>query len=170
MTKYETFLGLILSRTVRSCRATTHSDLATLLEPILEPYYCYKHNKICKPLFSIAYWWDFYSNDTVKRLAEFDKLRTNTNQICLVGDSKTINLLECIKQNNHELYEKMINEKAKGIFTSPPYVGLIDYHEQHAYAYELFVIERRDDFEIGPQSKGKGKIASTISMVLLECY
>ena len=24
-----------------------------------------------------------------------------------------------------------------GVFTSPPYPGLIDYHEQHRYAYEL---------------------------------
>src|SRR5690606_2261408 len=27
-------LSIILSRTIRSCRATTHSDLATLLEPV----------------------------------------------------------------------------------------------------------------------------------------
>jgi len=42
-----------------------------------------------------------------------------------------------------------------GVFTSPPYVGQIDYHEQHRYAYELFGIRRRDELEIGPKSKGK---------------
>lgn len=42
-------LSIILSRTVRSCRATTHSDLATLFEPQITTYYCKKHGKICKP-------------------------------------------------------------------------------------------------------------------------
>src|SRR3990167_10224748 len=51
--KTRKILALILSRTIRSCRATTHSDLATLKEPQLTTYYCYKHKKICKPLFSI---------------------------------------------------------------------------------------------------------------------
>jgi hypothetical protein len=45
--------ALILSRTMRSCRATTHSDLATLAEPVPKIYYCSKHGKICKPVFSI---------------------------------------------------------------------------------------------------------------------
>jgi len=38
-------LYIILSRTARSCRATTHSDLATLKEPVYTPYYCKKHKK-----------------------------------------------------------------------------------------------------------------------------
>jgi len=47
-----------------------------------------------------------------------------------------------------------------GVFTSPPYVGMIDYHEQHRYAYELFPeLERRDESEIGPMSLGKSKKA-----------
>jgi hypothetical protein len=50
-------------------------------------------------------------------------------------------------------------KKIKGIFSSPPYVGLIDYHEQHSYAYELFDLERNDELEIGPLCKGKGKAA-----------
>jgi SAM-dependent methyltransferase len=71
-------LYIILSRTVRSCRATTHSDLATLKEPIYTTYYCRKHRKICKPVFTISKWWQYYANDTLQRLAEFDKLRTDT--------------------------------------------------------------------------------------------
>ncbi|WP_218837856.1 DNA methyltransferase [Candidatus Methanoperedens nitratireducens] len=46
-------LSIILSRTVRSCRATTHADLATLKHPVTSTYYCSKHGKMCKPLFSI---------------------------------------------------------------------------------------------------------------------
>ena len=65
-------ISVILSRTIRSCRATTHSDLATLLEPITTTYYCGKHGKMCKPLFSILKWFETYTRDTVKRLAQFD--------------------------------------------------------------------------------------------------
>ncbi|MCH9007997.1 site-specific DNA-methyltransferase [candidate division KSB1 bacterium] len=56
----KTLLAMILSRTIRSCRATTHSDLATLREPMLTTYYCSKHKKICKPLFTITRWWNRY--------------------------------------------------------------------------------------------------------------
>ena len=69
-------LAIILSRTVRSCRATTHADLGTLKEPVTTTYYCKKHGKICKPLFSILDWWQRYTIDTLHRLKEFDKLRT----------------------------------------------------------------------------------------------
>jgi DNA modification methylase len=40
------------------------------------------------------------------------------------------------------------------VVTSPPYPGLIDYHEQHAYAYELLDLERCDADEIGRGVKG----------------
>ena len=51
------------------------------------------------------------------------------------------------------------NRKINGIFTSPPYVGQIDYHDQHIYAYELFNFPRNDNLEIGPQQAGKSKQA-----------
>lgn len=76
-------LIVILSRTARSCRATTHADLATLKEPVTTTYYCKKHGKICKPIFSVSKWWEYYTKDTLNRLQEFDKLRTDTFQICL---------------------------------------------------------------------------------------
>lgn len=157
--KTKKIVSIILSRTIRSCRATTHADLATLKEPITKTYYCSKHGKICKPLFSILGWWERYSKDTIKRLEEFNKLRTNTFQICLTGDSRTINILEAIENKNPAFAEIIKNRKIKGIFSSPPYVGLIDYHEQHAYAYDLFGFERNDELEIGPLFKGQGKIA-----------
>lgn len=152
-------LATILSRTVRSCRATTHADLATLKEPVTTTYYCKKHGKICKPIFSIKGWWQRYTVDTLNRLKEFDKLRTETFQICLTGDSRTIDIYEEIKKRNPEFAKILLKQKIKGIFSSPPYVGLIDYHEQHAYAYEIFGFTRKDEFEIGPLSKGQGKEA-----------
>ena len=148
-------LSVILSRTMRSCRATTHADLGTLIEPITTTYYCRKHGKICKPLFSILKWWESYSRDTVKRLKQFDKLRTDTFQYCLTGDSRNIDIFAEVKKRFENFGNKLEKQKIKGIFSSPPYVGLIDYHEQHAYAYDLFGFERKDELEIGPLYKGQ---------------
>jgi len=152
-------LKVILSRTIRSCRATTHSDLATLIEPVYRTYYCKKHKKICKPLFTISKWWKKYSRDTVKRLNEFKQHRTDTVQVCFNGDSTTIDLEKEIENFGGELAEGYGKNKIKGIFSSPPYVGLIDYHEQHAYAYELFGFTRKDDKEIGAMFLGSSKEA-----------
>ena len=165
-------LKLILSRTIRSCRATTHSDLATLVDPINKTYYCHKHGKICKPLFSILRWWETYTKDTVERLIEFNQLRTDTKQVCLTGDSRNINLLDELKKEKTKMSSLVKKKKIKGIFSSPPYVGMIDYHEQHAYAYDLFNFKRRDKLEIGPLFGGRGKSAQTnyvegISQVLI---
>jgi len=152
-------LAIILSKTVRSCRATTHADLATLKEHVTTTYYCKKHGKICKPIFSIKGWWKRYTVDTLNRLEEFDKLRTETFQICLTGDSRAIDIYKEIKKKNPDFAKILLKQKIKGIFSSPPYVGLIDYHEQHAYAYEIFGFDRKDELEIGPLSKGQGKQA-----------
>jgi len=165
-------LKLILSRTIRSCRATTHSDLATLVEPISSTYYCSKHGKICKPLFSILKWWETYTKDTIERLSEFNTLRTDTKQLCLTEDSRNIDLIEELKKVDKKFTTLVKKKKINGIFSSPPYVGLIDYHEQHAYAYDLFGFKRRDELEIGPLYKGKGREAKEsyvdgISQVLL---
>lgn len=46
-----------------------------------------------------------------------------------------------------------------GVITSPPYVGLIDYHEQHRYAYELLGLEDRRTEEIGAAAAGTSKRA-----------
>lgn len=155
----KTIIKVILSRTVRSCRATTHADLATIYEPVITTYYCSKHGKICKPIFSIQKWWETYTKDTLKRLYHFDKLRSNTHQVCLTGDSRTIDIFETIKQLDNNFYQLLKTQKIRGIFSSPPYVGLIDYHEQHAYAYDIFGFQRQDELEIGPLFKGQGKEA-----------
>jgi hypothetical protein len=167
-------IQIILSRTIRSCRATTHADLGTLVEPVSAIYYCAKHGKVCKPLFSILSWWERYSKDTIERLRKFDALRTETYQYCLTGDSTKIDIVEKLSSAQPNLAEIIRTKKIKGVFSSPPYVGLIDYHEQHAYAYELFNFPRHDEFEIGAMNKGQGKDAREsyvqgISNVLLNC-
>ena len=172
--KLKKIIAIILSRTIRSCRATTHADLGTLREPVTATYYCKKHGKVCKPIFSILGWWERYGKDTINRLKQFDRLRTDTYQKCLIGDSRTINIFSELKKKDKGFGELVERQKIKGIFSSPPYVGLIDYHEQHAYAYDLFGFNRQDELEIGPLSRGQGKAARDsyiqgIADVLLNC-
>lgn len=167
-------ISIILSRTIRSCRATTHADLATLIEPITATYYCSKHGKMCKPLFSLLKWWETYTRDTINRISRFERLRTQTHQFCLTGDSRTIDIFVELEKKNASFAELARKQKIKGIFSSPPYVGLINYHEQHAYAYDLFGFKRQDDLEIGPLFKGQGREAKQsyidgISSVLNNC-
>ena len=172
--KTRKILALILSRTIRSCRATTHSDLATLKEPQLTTYYCYKHKKICKPLFSITSMLNRYALDTLSRIREFGRLRKPVRYSVLAGDSRVVNIFEKVEKQNPEFYKILKKQKISGIFCSPPYVGQIDYHEQHAYAYDLLGFKRKDDLEIGPLYKGQGlearrSYAQDIADVLNNC-
>jgi hypothetical protein len=172
--KNKKILAVILSRTIRSCRATTHSDLATLKDPQVTTYYCWKHKKICKPLFSIKAWLDRYAIDTLYRFKTFSRLKTNSYYITIPADSRTVNIFKIVQKNDEEFFNILKKQKIKGIFTSPPYVGQIDYHEQHVYAYDLFGFKRKDELEIGPLYKGQGMEARKsyvegISNVLLNC-
>ena len=45
------------------------------------------------------------------------------------------------------------------VITSPPYVGLIDYHEQHRYAYELLGLNWNEESEIGRAKRGTSQTA-----------
>jgi hypothetical protein len=45
------------------------------------------------------------------------------------------------------------------VLTSPPYPGLIDYHEQHRYAYELLGLDGRRDRELGAAALGTSRRA-----------
>ena len=79
-----------------------------------------------------------------------------------------------LEENGQFLARLIKDQRIKGIFSSPPYVGLIDYHDQHAYAYDLFHFERKDQLEIGPLSSGQGADArksyiQAISEVLNNC-
>lgn len=172
--KTRKILALILSRTIRSCRATTHSDLATLKEPQLATYYCYKHKKICKPLFSIKSMLNRYAFDTLSRIREFDTLRKPVHYSAIAGDSRTVDIFEKVEKQNPAFSKILKKQKIAGIFCSPPYVGQIDYHEQHAYAYDLLGFKRKDDLEIGPLYKGQGvearrSYAQGIADVLNNC-
>lgn len=139
--KNQDVLKIILSRSARSARLIPHYDLARPKKPIREKYWCIKHQRYCEPIGEALKFIDRYSWDTIKRLKEFDRLRTDAFIKIIQGDAR-------IKKLPNGL-------KFDGIFTSPPYVGIIDYHEQHRYAYELFDFPRQDELEIGPARKGQ---------------
>ena len=157
--KIKNIMRIVLSRAARSCRATTHSDLATLKEPQTGPYYCRKHKKICIPINTVRTHLRRYTYDTITRLKDFSNIKKNVFSEVIHGDSREANIFGEIKKQNPEFYKLLVNKKIDGVFTSPPYVGQIDYHEQHAYAYELFDIPRKDDKEIGPLFNGQGQKA-----------
>lgn len=167
-------LTVVLSRALRSCRATQHYQLERLEQPVFEPYYCYKHMKVCRPIFSMADKFARYFKDTVRRIGEFQAVRTGAYHALIDQDSRTADIFTAVRLQNSAFYRLLERQKIQGIFTSPPYVGQLDYHEQHEYAYELFGFTRRDDEEIGKSSKGKGMKAKEdyiqgISDVLINC-
>ena len=137
-------LKVILSRATRSTRQIPHYDLARPTKPIKEKYYCIKHRRICKPIEETLKFINRYSWDTIKRIKEFDRVRTNATIKIIQDDSREV---------------KLDGMRFDGIFTSPPYVGLIDYHDQHKYAYELFGFNDNGFKEIGPASKGRSQLA-----------
>jgi len=61
-------------------------------------------------------WWNTYSKDTVIRLRQYDKLRKNTFHTCLTGDSRTIDIVEQMKNINPEFSELIKNQKSKEFF------------------------------------------------------
>lgn len=144
--KNQDILKIILSRVTRSARLIPHYDLARPTKPIREKYYCIKHRRTCEPINEAMKFINRYSWDTIKRIKEFDKLRTDATIKIIQGDSREVDLS---KVNGYK------GGKFDGIFTSPPYVGLIDYHDQHRYAYELFGFDDNGFKEIGPASKGR---------------
>ncbi len=154
-----TLMRIVLSRTARSCRATTHYDLGTLKERQGGPYYCYKHKKLCTPVSSILKHLKKNTRDAIARLEAFAALKQDVQVAVLHGDSRTIDIPDAVRTENPAFADRIAEGKIDGVFTSPPYVGQIDYHEQHAYAYELFGIRRRDAEEIGPLSSGTGSAA-----------
>ena len=134
---------VILSRAARSARLTTHFDLDFPRTPTTQPYYCHKHKRTCRPVDEAAKFLSRYTLDTVRRIREFAEVRTDRAVTVLHSDSRTVQLLST----------------PTGVITSPPYPGLIDYHEQHRYAYELLGLDDRSSEEIGAATAGRSKSA-----------
>jgi len=148
--KSQDILRIILSRATRSARQIPHYDLARPQKSVKEAYWCIKHNRTCYPIDEALKFINRYSWDTIRRIKEFDNFRTNAKMRVVQGDSREIDFKK-IKDYK--------GGKFDGVFTSPPYVGLIDYHDQHRYAYELFNFNDNGFKEIGPASKGRSREA-----------
>jgi hypothetical protein len=134
---------VVLSRSARSARQTTHFDLDFPRAPQLEPYWCHKHRRTCRPVEEAMKFLRRYTLDTIQRLRAFTSLRTNAEVTVLHTDVREIQL----------------PVRVTGIITSPPYPGLIDYHDQHRYAYELLGIDRQSEAELGRPPLGTGRAA-----------
>lgn len=135
--EYSDVLKVVLSRAARSARLTTHFDLDFPKHPQMEPYYCYKHSRTCEPTRDALQFLNRYGLDTLDRIKEFSGIARRSKIVVLHEDARFAAIPP---------FELAI--------TSPPYVGLIDYHEQHRYAYELLGLPFQAEHEIGAAFKG----------------
>jgi hypothetical protein len=135
-------LRVILARAARSARRTTHFDLDFPRAPQLDEYWCHKHKRTCRPVATARQFVSRYTLDTLKRIKEFSRLRGKGVADVLHGDSRELEL-----------------PAIDAVLTSPPYPGLIDYHEQHRYAYELLGLDDRRDLELGAAARGTSRAA-----------
>ncbi len=140
--EYKDLLRIILSRSARSARLVPHYDLDFPTKPQKEPYSCYKHNRICQPTQDAYKFIHRYSIDTINRISDFANIRTNANVNVIHGDSRKVPI-----------------PPIDGVITSPPYVGLIDYHQQHIYAYHLLGLVDYRSNEIGAAANGSNNKA-----------
>ena len=133
------FLKVVLSRAARSARLTTHFNLDFPKQPVTQPYECYKHSRVCSPTKTALKFLLRYCYDGFRRITEYSQLRTSASVSLFHDDSRSADF-----------------PVVDGVVTSPPYVGFIDYHEQHRYAYELLGLPDNREREIGPASRGQG--------------
>jgi len=136
-------MAIVLSRAAHSARLTTHSVLDFLKKPQTEPYLCAKHRRICQPTREAYRFLRRNTLDTIERVKQYERLRSDAQAIVLHGDGRIADF----------------GATFDGLITSPPYPGRIDYHEQHRYAYELLGLLDRRGEEIGAAEKGKSKAA-----------
>jgi hypothetical protein len=134
-------LKVVLARAARSARRTTHFDLDFPRKPQKSPYWCHKHRRECKPVGEARRFLRRYALDTLTRVKEFARVRARGREaVVLHGDARELDF----------------DSGFDGVVTSPPYPGLIDYHEQHRYAYELLGLEEFRELELG---KGSSRAA-----------
>jgi hypothetical protein len=137
-------LRVVLARAARSARRTTHFDLDFPRTPQLEPYWCHKHRRTCRPVELAQHFLERYSLDTLRRIKEFARVRARGCEADVMhGDARELDL----------------GGRFDALLTSPPYPGLIDYHEQHRYAYELLGLDDRRELEIGAGAAGTSRAA-----------
>ena len=128
-------LRVVLARAARSARLTTHFDLEFPRAPQLEPYWCHKHRRTCRPVEEADKFLGRYLLDTLDRLKAFQRVRAASAR--RRGPAR------------RRPATSTLEGRFDAILTSPPYPGLIDYHEQHRYAYELLGLDDRRERRAG---------------------
>src|SRR5947209_1268580 len=68
-------MRVVLARAARSARRTTHFDLDFPGAPQLDPYWCYKHRRTCRPVERASHFLRRYALDTLARIKTFARLR-----------------------------------------------------------------------------------------------
>ena len=137
-------LRVVLARAARSARLTTHFDLDFPKRPQRESYWCYKHRRECRPVERAEHFLRRYALDTLARIKQFARARARGREATVLhGDSR----------------ELAWPGRFDAAITSPPYPGLIDYHEQHRYAYELLELDDIRELEVGAAAAGTSKAA-----------
>jgi DNA modification methylase len=137
-------LRVVLARAARSARLTPHFDLDFPAAPQREPYWCHKHRRTCSPVQEADKFISRYLLDTLARLEEFQRVRARGRVARVVHGDAT---------------EIPVDGSFDGVVTSPPYPGLIDYHEQHRYAYEILGLDDRRERELGRAARGTSRAA-----------
>jgi DNA methylase len=137
-------LRVVLARAARSARLTTHFDLEFPRAPQREAYWCHKHRRTCTPVDRASHFLRRYALDTLARIKEFARVRPREREATVLhGDSRHLDW----------------GGSFDAVITSPPYPGLIDYHEQHRYAYELLGLDDRRHDELGAAARGTSRAA-----------
>lgn len=136
-------LRVVLARAARSARLTTHFDLDFPSSPQHDPYWCFKHKRQCRPIDRAGHFLRRYTLDTLSRLKEFSRVRGHRQADVIHGDAREVEL----------------PGRFDAVVTSPPYPGLIDYHEQHRYAYELLGLDDLRERELGAAAAGTSREA-----------
>lgn len=154
---YTTVLKVIVSRIARSARLMPHYSLEWAKEPVTKPYYCHKHGRTCYPTENALKFLSWYCWNSFERIQQRHEIENSLNQF-LDNGRKFESINVSIFCEDARTFRIPI-DNISGVITSPPYLGIIDYHEQHRYAYELFGFKWRFDKEIGPKSKGYGEEA-----------
>jgi hypothetical protein len=127
-------LRVVLARAARSARRTAHFDLDFPRAPQRSDYWCHKHRRTCRPVGEARRFLRRYALDTLRRIRQFARVRARAREAeVLHGDARELDF----------------GGPFDGAVTSPPYPGLIDYHEQHRYAYELLGLAECRELELG---------------------
>ena len=90
----------------------------------------------CRPVERAEHFLRRYALDTLERIREFSRVRARGREAVVLHETSASS-------------SRWLVRRRRG---SPPYPGLIDYHEQHRYAYELLGLDDAASSSSAPRS------------------